>query len=37
MEIPYFGEKEKPYTIQELRELGRNMALAIVDFDKENS
>lgn len=37
MEIPYFGEKEKPYTIQELRELGRNMALAIVDFDNENS
>lgn len=36
MEIPYFGEKEKPYTIQELRELGRNMALAIVEFDKEN-
>ena len=36
MEIPYFGEKEKPYTIQELRELGRNMALAIVEFDKVN-
>lgn len=35
MEIPYFGEKEKPYTIDELRELGKNMALALIEFDKQ--
>lgn len=34
LEVPYFGEKEKPYTIEELRELGKNIALAVVDFDK---
>ena len=33
LEVPYFGEREKPYSIEELRELGRNMALAIVEFD----
>lgn len=34
LEVPYFGEKEKPYTILELRELGKNMAKALVIFDK---